>query len=556
MASATDCPDNDLEVMYEGVCRNCHAMYQINLMMCAVYAPVADTYPPLMFNNDTGLNDVCVHYDCIEDDDLLHCNHPVNRHDGSDTLEVDGNYLNFAVTGFDPVTVVPHINWLSDLLYYNQEHYDYDGGDELVSAWVSVVRSMDYPYEDLNSHSHCLWRMGRDGEFGENYLDDHCSVKTMDGDDEVYNFFAALTICYTNQTEFDCENKSLTVGGEPMTWQRLAYREPYKWNRVWYGETDGYLSQCHRNWMDFTILVQNDAALTTVDDNVILGATNIANGVEHLVLHSADGNHTVQPMYEITLSMANFDLSVERYVGSEWQLQETSSTHHYLAHTDFYRMLIDTQYRFNYTMKQHQYHGMPDLREAVRDQFDNVTFVYKWTYDENYDGAFSSGPRYTWQTYSQEVTNLVDFTIVTSISPFLEYWMEDSVRMEVSIQWSHSSDGGGRRLSVHDSYNPLWGTKDPLAVYGYTGQSEGDNSDVDTKVDGHDSIGMAELSLFAIVFFVLSVVAMCTVRWHGSRKGHSAASSSSKQMSVSELHRPLLYNKIAQGVVVKGEDVL
>lgn len=561
--------DETLEVFYEGICRSCSDMVLINHMRCDIYEAVVDTYPPEELVSGGIVNTVCVPYDCTLPDNMLHCTVPTDRHDGTHTLDTNGNILNFAVTAFDPVNVVPHINWLSDQLHYNKADYKYDGGNELVSAWVSIVTQMDWPYVELNSHDHCVWLMDRHGDLPEQLLDEHCTVMTPFGDDIIYNFYAALTICYTNMTEADCEGTNYQVNGEDMTWQRLAFREPYRWNRVWYGDTAGSLSTCHRNWMEVTMLVQNGTANTDVSANVVLAENNIAESTEHLVLHDNGGNHTVAPQYQVQLDNENFDLTVEREVDGAWVLQTMSSTQHYLQLSKFYRILIDTKYRFNYTVRNEQMHGMPNLREAIQQQYDEVVFVYQWTYDERYDGTFSIGPRYTWNTYQQESYDVVDFSIVTSLHPNLDYWSEDSVRLETSITWSHSADPG-RRLNSrvsHDSYQPRWGLGNPLSMYGYTGLPEGMEDKIDasqivlTKNQGAIKLGWEELTIFGLSFFGLSVVAFCTVHRYVGRKNYpvkllSGISSNMDVNSLHELQTPLLYNRIAEGVVVKGSDIL
>lgn len=560
------CSPENLQVEFEDFCYTCDDLNALAEARCIVYDTVPTTWPIEKEFNNTGINITCTPYVCVEPDYMLHCASP-NRLPSSPVLD---NYITLQVTDTDSsnerVKMRPFINWDSPHLYYNKPGYSYGGGLEYVSSWINTATTMDYPFVELDDHDHCIFRMNREGSFDEQWQDTSCFDMTVDGTRTTINFYLALTICYTNLDEAACESQTYAFydDGVPVSWQRPAYRTPYLWNKVWYGSTAGHNSICIRNWQ-YSQVVVVDGTVEELSDSVTINSVSIIDPDDSPVVNH-DDVITIGPSYNVTLDSGDFDMTFEHYHEGVWSTMSTSNAVHYLRQTDFYRIVLGDRYRFSLSVKNKPMFSEDNLREAIANKFVSATVNYEWQYDKHYDGIFIAGDRYTAFSHQVEALTVNDFVVDTSFECNLPYFVEDSMRLVVFIEWQSAS---GRRLSTESlEYQPSWGKNNgAIMVYGYTALPKTNEGGVidpvaSTENDNHKSEEKAEEEATQesnmTVIFVCVLVALifvfcgfCLLKWEGrahTRKWPKEDSSSGPLLTKSDT---LAYKNIHVGVIVQ-----
>ena len=224
--------------------------------------------------------------------------------------------IDLGVTMYDPVSkdvsVRPWINWDSNYLFNNLE----GGGPFLafgepaadtwtpenlphVSGWVDILPFKTYPYTSTvgagtidYKNSICRLDMDANGEFPLTVLPGtaECFVTTddivlqTDGTYKTnYEFYAATTICYTNQPKNVCEDVQTfgpgTTTGGSGTWQTEAYQYPDQFHvSMKVVTTDATtdpqnvvtdLSQCRRSWQHMTMKVHLGGQLEILSSSTV-----------------------------------------------------------------------------------------------------------------------------------------------------------------------------------------------------------------------------------------------------------------------------------------------
>lgn len=575
---AATCAPPNLQVDFEGQCYACDELYTLAVSRCDVYDTVPTNWPPEKYDATTDSNVTCTPYVCVEPDYMLHCAAP-ERLPSSNASE---NYITVHVVDADAanerIKLRPFINWNSPHLYYNKPGYDYGDGLGYVSSWINTLVTMNYPYVELDDHDHCVFRMNRQGEFEEQWQDLNCFNSTVDGNNMVVDFHMALTICYTNLDEAACESQSYAYyeNDVPVSWQRPAYRAPYTWNKVWYGHTEGHVSLCMRNWQTTHVEII-DGTVDSLSDSVTIDSVSIIDPDESpLVIH--DDVITIGPAYNVTLDSDDFDMSFE-HLNAEgvWTTLAMSNAVHYLHQAEFYRIIVGDRYRFSLSVRNKAMFSEDNLRDAIAERFVSASITYEWQYDEYFNGTFVAGNRYTVTSHRVEALSVNDFVVETSFVNNMPYFVEDSMRLVVFIDW-HKPAESGRRLSVE--YQPSWGKENgAVMVYGYTAlpddatsaptvsETEEPEPSKETHADYHNSViepdeddDTSTAFMIAVFVFVSAVFFCCglsLLRWDGRvyHQRHVLRSYDATESLLPKRRQgTLAYKNIHMGVVVADQN--
>ena len=420
--------------------------------------------------------------------------------------------VDIGVTMYDPstkdVTIRPWINWDSQYLFNNLE----GGGPFLefgapagntwtpenlphVSGWVDILPFKTYPYTSGTGagqidykNSVCRLDMDANGEFpltllpgtAECFSHNVDTVLQNDGTYKTnYDFYAATTVCYTNQDKDVCEDVQTygpgTATGGSGTWQTEAYQYPdlfhVSMKVVTTDPSDAStdLSQCRRTWQHVTMKVHLGGQLeilstSTVDVSMAVeqsdGSITMPDPqVLDWQVYKDYGSVTIQPANYIITKHVSADNTVA-YAEVDASAGDGQDL---FTFGNYYKVAFDLEDTTKFADKTISY--------WVDQFYDTLSITYAWQRLDEATGTWVDlTDRYTLEssapgTDATEKVTLVNsvntittpivydaakalaehpntrtnFEIVGRFSIKSQLFVEDSIRLECDLTWSDSS---------------------------------------------------------------------------------------------------------------------
>lgn len=388
-----------------------------------------------------------------------------------------------------------------------------------VTGWVDFLPVKEYPYTNgVAPSSQCRFKLDVDNEFAEAVLpgynfgnvndtnkDDACFTRVNGNDNKTrsdgtwflqkytnYSFYAATTLCYTNNDKATCEGPSTDGGpfGTDGAWPSVAFLYPDSFHvakRVVVG-TD--VSQCRRTWQKMDMKVNLGGFLEIIPD--VTFTTSLA-------AEQDDASVTVPDQateWQIFKNYDSFQLGPEHYIVNKYGPSDTDAPETWTALVDangegqdtFY---FDKYYMMTFTLEQVTKLADYTIGYWIDQQYDNLLVKYTWKRKRESDGSWvdmsdrykihttkstagfdndGAGGAFTDPSFIQYASegNSIEaeivqpcttagctndifndvFTIKSKFEKRSQLFVEDAIRLDITLEYGGATPPARRRLSM------------------------------------------------------------------------------------------------------------
>ena len=315
----------------------------------------------------------------------------------------------------------PWYNWASDQLFHNDASYpDY----QHVSSWLTITPVRDYPFNHLIDEEICRFKMQDDLTYNEIVVDmATCATPNTLPEGEVglqYEFYTALTTCYTNMTDLECDSTQ---------WQEEAYIYPDKFHVQWnyyYVVADtgtslaNNISMCRRTWQvtQLYLLGNTDVDITPTAELFTVLAVE-QDDASILVPQQTAAHVIYNDVGTLTVDETDFDMHF--YEGAYY---EQWGIHAMGEQMKIGWAFNDIKYINGYPVSWHVQKAYDTVKsfDVVFHRYDHRADLWRLASD-------------VYIITQTEEYNMTDYNTTFTITPRSQLFIEDDLRIDVSIEW-------------------------------------------------------------------------------------------------------------------------